>query len=94
MGPTSTVSDLEDSPSDFSFMVPMESLLVASGADDGRLVSLLKQVNRVLLSLRGSVLVKGLYSRGTMIKAGGQYCFGSVCEEERCEPYGLVWRCS
>ena len=38
------VFDLEDSPSDFSFMVPMESLLIASGAYDGRLASLLEQV--------------------------------------------------
>ena len=36
------VSDLEDPPSDFSFMVPAESLLVASGVDDGHLTSLLE----------------------------------------------------
>ena len=36
------VPDLEDSSSDFPLMVPAESLLVASGADDGRLVGLLE----------------------------------------------------
>ena len=35
-------SDLEDPPSNFSFMVPAESLLVVSGADDGHLMSLLE----------------------------------------------------
>ena len=47
------VSDLEDSPSDFSFMVPAESLLVASGADDGHLPA-----------LHSSVVVESLYSWG------------------------------
>ena len=43
LGPSKhEVSDLEDSPSNFSFVVPTESLLVASGADDGRLMSRLK----------------------------------------------------
>ena len=36
------VSDLGDRSSDFPLVVPMESLLVASGADDGRLVGLLE----------------------------------------------------
>ena len=36
------IIDLEDPPPDFSFMVPMESLLVASGADDDHLMSLLE----------------------------------------------------
>ena len=72
-------------------MVPTKSLLVTSGADDGCLTSLLEQVDRILLSLHGSVLVEGLYSRGAVIEVGGQHCFGSVCEEERGEPYGLVW---
>ena len=72
-------------------MVPAESLLVTSGVDDGRLTSLLEQVDHVLLSLLGSVSVKGLYSWGTMIKVGGQQCFSSVCEEETGEPYGPVW---
>ena len=36
------ITDLEDPSSDFSFMVPTESLLVVSGADDGHLMSLLK----------------------------------------------------
>ena len=72
-------------------MVPAESLLVTSRADDGRLMSLLEQVNYVLLSLCGSVSVEGLYSWGTVIEVGGQHCFGSICEEERGEPCELVW---
>ena len=40
-------SDLEDPPSNFSFMVPIESLLVASGADDGHLAGLFEQVDCV-----------------------------------------------
>ena len=72
------VSDLEDPASDFSFMVPAESLLVASGADDYRLTSLLEQVDCVLLSLRGSVTVEGLHSWGTVVEVGGQHCFSSV----------------
>ena len=51
LGPSKhEVSDLEDSPSDFSFMVPTESLLVMSGMDDSRLTSLLGQVDHILLS--------------------------------------------
>ena len=69
--PEYEVTDFEDSPPDLSFMLPMESLLVVSEADDGRLMSLLEQVDRILLSLHGSVLVKGLYSRGVVIKVGG-----------------------
>ena len=72
-------------------MVPAKSLLVTGGVDDGRLTSLLKQVDHVLLSLRGSVSVEGLYSWGTVIEVGGQHCFGSVCKEKRGEPYGPVW---
>ena len=72
-------------------MVPMESLLVTSGADDSHLMSLLEQVDRILLSLRGSVLVEGLYSWGTVIEVGWQHCFCSVCHEERGEPRGPVW---
>ena len=56
--PEYKITDLEDPPPDFSFMVPVESLLVASGTDDGRLMSLLEQVDHVLLSLRGSVSVE------------------------------------
>ena len=51
-------------------MVPAESLLVMSGADDGRLMSLLEQVDCILLSLYGMVLVEGLYSWGAVIKVG------------------------
>ena len=92
--PEYEITDLEDPPPNFSFMVPAESLLVMSRVDDGRLRSLLKQVDRILLSLRGSILVEGLYSRGVVIEVGGQHCFGFVCKEEWGEPYGLVWRCS
>ena len=49
-----------------------------SGVDDGRLMSLLEQVDRVLLSFCGSVVVEGLYSWGTMVEVGGQHCFSSV----------------
>ena len=72
------VSDLDDPPSDFSFMVSAKSLLVASGADDGYLVSLLEQVNRVLLSLCGSIVVEGLHSWGTVVEVGGQHYFSSI----------------
>ena len=84
------VSYLEDPPSDFSFMVPMESLLVASEADDNCLMSLLEQVDRVLLSLHDSVVVEGLHSWGTVVEVGGQHRFSSVGQEEGCEPYGSV----
>ena len=56
------ITDLEGSPPVFSFMVPMESLLVSSRADGSHLMSLLEQVDHVLLSLHGSVLVESLYS--------------------------------
>ena len=42
-----------------------------SEVGDGRLMSLLEQVDRVLLSLHGSVSVEGLYSWGAMIEARG-----------------------
>ena len=71
-------------------MVPPKSLLVASGEDDGRLTSLLELVDRILLSLCGLVSVEGLHSWGTMIEVGGQHCFSSIGQEERCEPCGLV----
>jgi len=63
LGPSKhKVSDLEDPSSDFPLVVPMESLLVASGADDGHLTGLLEQVDCVLLSLHGSVVVESLHS--------------------------------
>ena len=71
-------------------MVPTESLLVVSGADDSSLTSLLEQVNYVLLSLLGLVSVEGLHSWGTMIEVRGQHCFSSIGQEEGCEPCGLV----
>ena len=91
LGPSEhEVSDLEDSSSDFPLMVPTESLLVASGADDGHLTGLLEQVDCVLLSLRGSIAVEGLHSWGTMVELRGQYCFSFVGQEEGCEPCGSV----
>ena len=43
LGPSKhEVSDLEDPSSNFPLMVPMESLLVASEMDDGRLMGLLE----------------------------------------------------
>ena len=80
------ITNLEDAPPDFSFMVPMESLLVASRADDDHLVGLLEQVDCVLLSLLGLVMVEGLHSWGPMVKVRGHYCFSSVGQEEGCEP--------
>ena len=43
--PEYEIADFECSPSDLPFVVPTEGLLVASGADDGRLVGLFEQVN-------------------------------------------------
>ena len=88
--PEYEITDLKDPPPDFSFMVPTESLLVTSEADGCRLTSLLEQVDRVLLSLRGSVSVEGLYSWGVVIEVRWQHCFGSVCQEERGESRGSV----
>ena len=85
------VSDLEDPPSDLSFMVPTESLLVPSRADDGHLAGLLEQVDYILLSLHGSDAVKSLHSWGTVVEVGGQHCFSSIGQEEGCEPCGSVW---
>ena len=71
-------------------MVPAESLLVMSRADDGHLAGLLEQVDCVLLSLLGSVAVKSLHSWGTVVEVGGQYYFSSVGQEEGCEPNGSI----
>ena len=79
MGPLEyEITDFEDPPPDLPFMVPAESLLVASEVDDGLLTGLLEQVDHVLLSLRGSVMVKSLHSWGVMVDVGGQHCFGFV----------------
>ena len=72
------ITDFEGPPPDLAFMVPAESLLVASGADDGHLTGLLEQVDCVLLSLYGSVMVKTLHSWGAVVEVGGQHCFSSV----------------
>ena len=63
---------------DLPFVVHAESLLVASGVDDGRLVGLLEQVDYVLLSLCGSVAVESLHSWGAVVEVGGQHCFSSI----------------
>ena len=92
MGPPEyEVADFENPSSDLPFVVPAEGLLVASEADDGRLVGLFEQVDCVLLSLRGSVVVESLHSWGTVVEVGGQYCFSSVGQEKGCEPCGSVW---
>ena len=71
MGPLEyEITDFEDPPPDLPFMVPAESLLVASGVDDSRLVGLLEQVDCVLLSLRGSVTVESLHSWGAVVEVG------------------------
>ena len=72
------ITNFEDPPPNLPFMVPAESLLVASGADDGRLAGLLEQVDCVLLSLHSSVAVESLHSWGTMVEVEGQHCFSSV----------------
>jgi len=84
------VTDFKDSPPDLSFVVLVESLLIASGVDDGRLVSFLEQVDCVLLSLYGSVAVESHHFWGTVVEVRGQHCFSFVGQEEGCEPYGLV----
>ena len=89
--PEYEIADFEYPPSDLPFVVPTEGLLVASEADDGRLVGLFEQVDCVLLSLRGLVAVKSFHSWGAMVEVGGQHCLGSIGQEEGCEPYGLVW---
>ena len=80
------VSDLEDPSSDFPLMIPTESLLVASRADDGRLMGLLEQVDCVLLSLYDSVVVESLHSWGAVVEVEGQHYFSSIGQEEGCEP--------
>ena len=75
-------------------MVPVESLLVASRVDDGRLMGLLEQVDYVLLSLCGSVGVKSLHSLEVVVEVGGQHYFSSVGQGKGCEPCGSVQGCS
>ena len=59
--------------------------------DDGRLVGLFEQVDCDLLSLRSLVMVESFHSWGAVVEVGGQHCFSSVGQEERCEPCGSVW---
>ena len=88
--PEYEITDFEYPPPYLPFVVPTESLLVASGAYDGCLMGLLEQVNCVLLSLHGLVSVEGLHSWGTVVEVGGQHCFSFVGQEERHEACGLV----
>ena len=52
--------------------------LQVRGADDGRLTGLFEQVDHVLLSLHGPIMVKGLDPWGAMVEVGGQHCLRSV----------------
>ena len=91
MGPPEyEIADFEYPPSDLPFVVPTEGLLVAGRANDGHLMGLFEQVNRVLLGVHGPVVVKGLDPWGAMVEVRGQYCLSSVGQEEGCEPYGSV----
>ena len=93
MGPLEyEITNFEDPSPDLPFVVPVESLLVASGADDGHLTGLLEQVDYVLLSLHGSITVESLHSWGAVVVVGGQHYFSSVGHEEGCEPCGSVRR--
>ena len=76
---------------DLPFVVPTEGLLVASGADDGRLVGLFEQVDYVLLSLCGSVTIESLHSWDAVVEVEGQHCLSSISQEEGCEPCRSVW---
>ena len=92
LGPSEhEIADFENPSFDLPFMVPVEGLLIASGVDDGCLVGLFEQVDCVLLSHRGSVVVESFYSWCAVVKVGGQHCFSSVGQEEGCEPCGSVW---
>ena len=92
LGPSEhEIADFENPSSDLPFMVPAEGLLVASRADDGRLAGLFEQVDCVLLSLRGSVVVESLPSWGAVVEVGGQHCFSSVSQKEGCQPCGSIW---
>ena len=93
--PEYEIIDLEDPPPNFSFMVPTESLLVMSEADDSHLTSLLEPVDRILLSLHGSVLVEGLYSWGTVIEVGGHTALAPYARKKGVNPvdrFGVVLR--
>ena len=92
LGPSEhKITDFENPSSNLPFVVPVEGLLIASGADDGCLAGLFEQVDCVLLSHRGSVVVETFYSRCAVVEVGGQHSFRSVAQEERCESHGSVW---
>ena len=46
-------------------------MLIVSEADDGRLTGFLEQIDYVLLSLRGLVVVEILHSWGVVVEVGG-----------------------
>ena len=85
------ITDFKYPSSYLPFVVPMEGLLIASGADDGCLAGHFEQVNCVLLSHRGSVTVESFYSWCAMVEVRGQHGFCSVGQEDRCESCGSVW---
>ena len=89
--PEYEIADFEYPHSDLPFVVPVEGLLVASGADDGHLAGLFEQVDCILLSFRGSIAVESLHSWGTVVEVGGQHCLSSIGQEEGCEHCGSVW---
>ena len=92
LGPSKhEIADFECPSSNLPFVVPTEGLLVASRADDGYLAGLFEQVDCILLSLRGSVVVEGLHSWGAVVEVEGQHCFSSIGQEEGCESCGSVW---
>ena len=73
----------------------MDSLLVTSRADDGHLMNLLEQVDHVLLSLHGLVLVEGLYSWGTVIEVEGNTTSAPYARKKGVNPvdrFGVVLR--
>jgi hypothetical protein len=65
--PQYQVVDFEGSSLDLPFMIPLKGLLVMSRVDQVRLPGLLQQVDHVLLSLRGSVEVKGFDPWGAIV---------------------------
>ena len=91
LGPSEhEIADFEYPSFDLPFVVPTEGLLVASGADDGCLAGLFEQVDCILLSFCGLVVVENFYSWCTVVEVGGQHCLSSISQEERHEPYGSI----
>ena len=79
MGPPEyEVTDFENPSSDLPLVVPAEGLLIASGVDDGCLAGLFEQVDCILLSFCGLVVVENFYSWCTVVEVGGQYCLSPI----------------